>query len=432
VSEHDDIRRALEELSSHPPHRDRKPAVRGRIAVVRRRHQVVGGVAATVVTLLAGIAFASLGGGRGPLNDALLQTPSVTPTPAPSPAPSPPSSAPAASAKAAPVKTPAVAAGSAGGNIAPAQTAVTVPQASKSDSADAGSTGGKIVNPSTSTSTVTIFVSPPSSSLPTSTKPSLAAPPSSGSTGSATPSGTTSSTAPSGEKLSADISADTIQDGSAAPETVVTVRVHGTIVGSVGSVMAWYTTTHHAGYTDSQARACNVQDGKLHDVDDLFTFRTRYRAAGMQHVDAVVTTLDPTCAAGASEREWPFAATVTIPVGSSLSNGVAPVTLTVGAATVQGSRISLTADADDPDGYVSAFSVNWGSGAPDTFPGGNGANCSATEYGSVFWPSGGGSGTFASPVLPAGTYSVTVTATATGCDGNNSQSVQQKLTVVVP
>jgi surface-anchored protein len=81
---------------------------------------------------------------------------------------------------------------------------------------------------------------------------------------------------------------------------------------------------------------------------------------------------------------------------------------------------------------VSAFTINWGTGPPDPFPGGNGANCSASEYGGVFWPSGGGSGTFTSPILPAGTYTVTVTATATGCDGSDPQTAVQKLTVTVP
>jgi hypothetical protein len=277
------------------------------------------------------------------------------------------------------------------------------------------------------TPTVTVFVTPTTPVTPT-RKPV----PTASTSTSATPSATPTTTPAAGEALSADIATSTIEDGSAAPETIVTVHVKGTIYGSLGSVMVWYTKAHHVGYTDSQARACAVEDGQLHDVDETFSFRTRYRAAGAEQIDATVTTLDQTCATAATQRQWPFSAAVSIRAGSTLSNGVQPVTLIVGAAQVQASRITVNTSANDPDGYVSGFTVDWGTGTPDSFPGGNGANCSATEYGGVFWPNGPGSGMFTSPVLPAGTYTVTVTATATGCDGKDTQTAQQKLIVTVP
>ncbi|MEP7055720.1 MAG: hypothetical protein ABI912_10780 [Actinomycetota bacterium] len=433
MSEHDDIRRALEELSSHPPHRDRKPAVRERVAVVRRRRRFGSGVAISVVTLMASIAVTSLGGGGAAQNANLLVTPSVPQTPVPSPAPSPRSSAPAAAAiaKAPPVLSVRVPATAASGprNVAPGQSTAGSAQAPASVPGSAA----KVTNPATPQSTVTVYLPESSASKASSaSQPNATASKSPTLSGAGSASGTASTTPATLETLNADIAASTVEDGSVAPETVVTVRVHGAIIGSLANVVAFYTTVHRADYSDTQARGCTVQDGKLHDVDETFTFRTRYRAAGPQQVDAIVTTLDPTCAAGAAKQDWPFSGTISIPVGSALSNGVAPVTLSVTSTQVQDSTITLSVDADDADGYLYSFRTDWGVGTPDTIPGGNGANCSAGEGGGVFWPHGPGSGSFSSPVLPAGTYNVTVTATSTGCDGKDLQTAQQKLTVTVP
>lgn len=421
MTEHDDIRRGLEELSSHPPLRDRKAAVHERIAGVRRRRQISGGIAVSVVTLLAGIAFTSLAPMSRAPSDSSLTSPSETPTPAPTPSASSSRAVATADAKA-PVRSIKATPGNVTGQSPAAskltQTAGTTTTTTKS----------AIIPAIPPASTGTAAVTPPATIAPPTSKPP--APPSPSTTTS--PGASPTASPGTGELLTADIVAATVADGSAAPETIVTVHLKGTIYGSLGSVMVWYTKVHHVGYTDSQASACAVQDGKLHDIDETFTFRTRYRAAGAEQIDATVITLDKSCATDATQRQWPFSAAVSIPVGSTLSNGIQPVTLIVGTSQVQSSRITVSTSANDPDGYISGFTVNWGTGTPDTFPGGNGANCSASEYGGVFWPDGGGSGTFTSRILPAGTYSVTVSAISTGCDGKDAQTAQQSLTVTVP
>ena len=421
MSEQDDIRRGLEELSSRPPARDRKPAVHAAIAVVRRRHQIGGGIAISVVMLLAAVAFASLPT-RGRTPAAALETPIQTPTIAPKPT-------------AAATQTQASSAATAGGPVKPPTALVNAAPAPETSpgvrSVAPASTAATRVTPASKpiTSTVTVTVTPPvavSSTQSLATKsPASSLPPVATSQGAPPPSIAT-------EALTADVQSAGAADGSAAPETTVTVRVRGNIYGSIDGVTLWYTTIHRVGDAETQTRTCAVQSGGLHPVDETFTFRTRYRAAGTQQIDATVNTIGSNCVRDATERQWPFSAKVMIPVGSSLSNGVQPVTLNVGTPAVLSSRITLDASASDPDGYVSGFTINWGTGIPDQYPGGNGANCSSSEYGGVFWPAVPGSGTFTSPVLAAGTYSVTVTATTTGCDGKDAQTAQQITTVTVP
>lgn len=455
MSENDDIRRALEELSSHPPQRDRKPAVHERIAVARRRRQMAGGVTLSVVTLLSAIAVASLPAGQGRLDESTANR-SESPTPPPPPSPSAPSGSttpkptdteikavpdsknPVPAHKLRTASGPVIAASSPAARTAPAESPLPVESPASSYSAPATIRSAPAAAASTFPRTPpSSVVSPSASGVPSATKSSSvpAKPTTSASTTAPTsPSSgvSASATTPAtpGDALDADISVMTAAEGS-APESTVTVRVHGSITGSLDTVTVWYTKLHRTGYTDAEARACTPRDGRLHDVDETFTFRTRYRSAGETQVDVTVSTLDEKCSPPVAERLWPFSQSVVIPVGSALSNGPKPVTLSLGAQ-VEGQRIVINASASDPDGYVSSFLVNWGTGTPEVFPGGNGANCSASEAGGVFWPDLNGSGRFTSPVLPSGPHTVTITATSTGCDGKDAQTNQQSVVVTLP
>jgi cytoskeletal protein RodZ len=446
MSEHDDIRRALEEFSSHPPMRDRKRAVHRRIAVVRRRHNIVGGVTLTIFLLFAGIAFAAIPTGRPQNRGSALQSSTPKPVPAPAPTPSPASSA---SSPAASRSTRA----SAGVSKAPGDATLLKNIAPGSDAATRG-TPAIAAGPGVVTRTVTVpateaATAPATSPAAPSTTPakvtagvksaSSSASSASQSGGSATGSPSISaSTSPSTsasaavEALAADVSGSTVDDGTGAPETTVVVRLHGSLYGSVDDVTVWYTTLHNPSYTDSAQRSCAVRGGALHPVDETYTFRTRYRSAGEQQVDVAVTSLDAACHRDATQRQWALSGKVTIPMASTLSNGVRPVSLFVDTVQVLDSKITLTTRANDADGFVSGFVVDWGTGAPQTFPSGNTANCSATENGGVFWPSSSGGGALTSPVLPPGPRTVTVTAASTGCDGTDTQTTEQKLTVTIP
>lgn len=456
MSENDDIRRVLEELSSHPPQRDRKPAVHERIAVVRRRRQMAGGVTLSVVTLLSAIAVASLPAGQGLPDESTLNR-SESRTPAPPPSPSAPSGSatpqptdtdistavpgsknPVPARKSRTISGPVMAASSPAARTAPAQSPLHVESSASTDSDPATRTTPPAqvsTAPRTPPSSVLESASPsgvPGATGSSSSNAKLTT--SASATVPASPSASVSASAMSpttpDDVLDADISVVTAAEGS-APESTVTVRVHGSISGSLDTVTVWYTKLHRTGYTDAEARACTPRDGKLHDVDETFTFRTRYRAAGETQVDVTVSTLDEQCSPRVSERLWPFSQSVVIPVGSLLSNGPKPVALSIGAQ-VEGQRIVINASASDPDGYVSSFLVNWGTGTPEVFPGGNGANCGASEAGGVFWPDLNGSGRFTSPALPPGTHTVTITATSTGCDGRNAQTNQQSVVVTLP
>lgn len=442
MTEHDDLRRALEELSSHPPVRDRKPAVHQRIAVARRRHNMIAGASLTVVALIAAIMLTALptGGGGTADNAFISASPSALPRPAPQPTPSPePPSVAAVSESAASVAARSVSAAATSHRGLPKNAS----PASKSTAATK-SNSAAIANPPIST----VFVTVPPRSTPAKTSaPALSAkvsaPPSTtGSSGataasSTSPSGSATSAASSPpaevEALTAEVQATTVNDGAAAPETTVVVRLRGSLHGSIERVDVWFTTLNNPAYADSATRTCTVADGPLRPIDETYTFRTRYRAAGQQQIDVNVTTLDANCAREeAKQRQWLLTGTVDIAAGSTLSNGVRPVSLFLDAPQVQDSKITLSARATDSDGFVSGFVVDWGSGNSQPFPGGDSANCAATENSGVFWPSGSGSGTFTSPVLPAGNYTVKVTVTSAGCDGKDEQTTQQTVTVTIP
>ena len=462
MSEHDDIRRALEELSSHGPQRDRKPAVYERIAVVRRRRQMAGGVSLSVLTLVSAVAFAAMPGRNAGIDDSFLVT-SDTPSPPAPPAPSAPSRDPvtpppppssqvptatptattpprtrqqtvAPNVGSASASTATVPAAKPGNAIVAQPAATTVPTLAATTPSTVRVLPSNVVPVPVSSVAVAPSAAPTATATATagpSAKPSVAASTTASSTVSATPVSSSPVTSPAapGEVLDVNISAVTSAEG-AAPETTVTVKVHGMIVGSLDRVTVWYTKVHRVGYTDTQAVPCTPRDGQLRVVDETFVFRTRYRAAGETQIDVAVTTLDERCAPPAQERAWPFSESVVIPLGSALSNGVESPVLSVGAQ-VEGSRIIVNANASDADGYVSEFVVNWGTGAPVSFPGGNGANCEANEIGGIFWPDLNGSGRFESPVMTPGTYTVTVTATSTGCDRKSPQTDTKSLVVTI-
>lgn len=447
MSEHDDVRRAMEELSSHPPQRDRKPGVHNRIAVVRRRRQFSSGLALSVATLLVGVTWTSVRVGNQPLKDDALASRSeqTTPSPVITPEPTAVAAADPLTGKAAPAKSKVP-------PVSPTKVVAGAPAGSKpAASSPPGviSPPPRVANPLPTAAVTPILPTQrtlplpvvPSSVVPPQVLPSVSA--SVHATAAVTPSGATTpsptaSVSPTvtpgaADVLNAEITAATVADGSAAPETIVQVRVLGKIHGSLDNLTVWFTKIHRVNYAGSDVPACAVRDGQLHDIDQTFTFRTRYRAAGPEQIDATVTTVDKTCVRAEAPRQWAFSTAVTIPVGSTLSNGVRPVTLSLGTPQVTDARVNLSANAQDPDGYVSGFTVDWGAGAAaSVYPGGNGANCSAAEAGGIFWPDGYGSGVFTSPTMAPGTYTVTVTAEATGCGGKDAQSAKQTVTVTVP
>ncbi|MEO6715054.1 MAG: hypothetical protein ABIM89_16730 [Mycobacteriales bacterium] len=443
MTEHGDIRRALEELSSHPPVRDRKREVQERIAVVRRRHNIIGGITLSVLMLFVGIAFAARPTGRGQGADADA---AISIGPSPEPAPGAPSPSPAAAAYASSPRPDAAA--SVTEQIAPPAdstdgpaglSAAVTPTAAAKPSRPAPTT----VRPQTTTTTV--YLPPPpitttpaaSPTLPTSTvTPTLpvSGSPSVSPSASSTATPSTSPTPPvDAETLAVEIQSSTVADGTLSPETTLTIRIRGSLYGSMESITLWFTTIHHLAFTQSvPPRTCVVQTGELRQIDETFTVKTRYRVAGDQQVDVGINSLNAACARDTTQRQWLLSGTVNVPVGSTLSNGVAPIALFLEPARVEASKITIAARSADPDGYASGFEVNWGTGAAQTYPSGNTSDCRASEVGGKFWPGGGGSGTFTSPVLPAGSYTVSVTATSTGCDGKDPQTTVQTVTVTIP
>jgi hypothetical protein len=88
----------------------------------------------------------------------------------------------------------------------------------------------------------------------------------------------------------------------------------------------------------------------------------------------------------------------------------------------------VTAQAEDVDGYITRFVIDWGDGSPtETFPG-DGNGCRPTASG---WPARSDAwlqSPYPSHTYPAGALgTITVTAVSSGCDGTDQQTVSQTL-----
>jgi hypothetical protein len=266
---------------------------------------------------------------------------------------------------------------------------------------------------------------------PSTTKPSKAA---ATVKPSATPSSSVTAAEPDlkKEELGATLTAVTDADGSDAPFTTLSLHVQGKIYGSLDDVDITYRTAGARStiHRDNKVTgACVPQTGQLHEIDEMVTFRYRFRLAAAYVPSVTIRTWDHNCTSGVARREWKVLPTVDISTGSALSNGPEPIVINM-SGTPQGSVIALSVASSDPDGYIRTATVDWGAGGSLEVLGGDSNPCD--ESGGRYWPDSWTRHNVKSPPLAAGTYTVTATVTSTGCDGKDSQSATKQVTVVVP
>lgn len=135
---------------------------------------------------------------------------------------------------------------------------------------------------------------------------------------------------------------------------------------------------------------------------------------------------------------------VVVAPGTTSSQGQSPPQLELVLSTVDApeGEVALSGAAIDLDGWVRSVSVDWGDGSPAAAAS-PAAPCQSGENG---WPVYGTTlmttlppgarigGTVAPPThryAAPGTYTVTVTAVSTGCDGADEQRVSRSLTWTV-
>ncbi len=418
MNDNEDIRRALADLAGNPAPRDLKPGVHKRVAEIHRRRQSGTAVALSVVTLVAGLTLSRLPALHGD-NPTAASSPTASADATDS---TDPTASPTRSAAASKKPTQAI--------VAPTATTRSTEPATPR-----GTGGSKAGQASTSnaTSGATSGATPaaptggagstaPSSKVAATVKPTT------------TPSISVVAAGPdlTKEELGATLTAVTDADGSDAPYTTLTLQVKGKIYGSLNDVDMGYRESGgrsgiHREY--KSAGACTIQTGELHDVDQSFTFRYRFRLAASYTPSAKISTWDHNCTYGVPRREWSLLPTVTIATGSSLSNGPEPIVINI-SAKAQGAAISLGIASDDSDGHIRTTTVDWGAGGAPVDLGGDPKACD--DSGGRYWPDSYARIFTTSPTLASGTYTVTVTTTSTGCDGKDSQSATKQVTVVVP
>jgi hypothetical protein len=413
MNDNEDIRRALADLAGNPAPRDLKPGVHQRVAELHRRRQSGTALALSVLTLATGLTLSRLPAMRGE-NPTAQSSPNVSASPSPS-------------TETDTSATPTTKAASSKPTQAVALPTTTARTGEPSGRHTNGSTSGQ--GASTGTATSAPATTATTSGGPATKKPSTAA-------GTAKPSvtpsaSTTSGPDPTKESLEASLTAVTDADGSDAPYTTLTLHVTGKIYGSLNDVDMGYRESGgrsgiHREY--KSAGPCVIQTGQLHDVDQSFTFRYRFRLAGTYTPSAKISAWDHNCTYGVPRREWSLLPTVTIARGSSLSNGPEPIVINI-SAKAQGAAISLGIASDDSDGHIRTTTVDWGAGGAPVDLGGDAKACD--DSGGRYWPDSYARIFTTSPNLAPGTYTVTVTTTSTGCDGKDSQSATKQATVVI-
>lgn len=206
----------------------------------------------------------------------------------------------------------------------------------------------------------------------------------------------------------------TLDDDSVATATIVTARVRIENLGRAGGFRIEFGDGGPGGGWGEADTTCGVLPGKV--IEE--TFSHAYRKPGTFTVTA---TFHPElCAANnAPQTDYVATADAHVTPGSTPSNG--PTAPRVNA-TVDRDEAAVTVDAfsRDEDGWLRSVRWSWGDGTPDTVSEFPLAGCKDP---SEHWPVTAGTHTaqehrYAAP----GRYAVTVTATTTGCDGNDPQT----------
>jgi len=214
------------------------------------------------------------------------------------------------------------------------------------------------------------------------------------------------------------------------PATVVDIHVTGAVFGGpVGRPVLYVDPNETMGYASGADTGCTTDAG-IHPIDKTFTIAYAFRQATSYPVHFEFWS--GTCGSGAGPRhDWQT--TLDITAASSRSNGPAQPYFhaAFAQATVSNGHIQITPSLIDDDGNIATMTVDWGNGdAPTTTS--IAGTCDEPAPAGKYWPVSSTTQTATSPPLSPGTYTVTVTTTSTGCDGNDPQTASTSHTFTVP
>lgn len=215
------------------------------------------------------------------------------------------------------------------------------------------------------------------------------------------------------------------------PLTVVDVHVTGYLPGDiVGSPYLFIDPNETMGYVVGKDEGCS-NDGSWRTFDRTFTFSYAFREATTYPIHLNYFT--GVCAdhyQGASQN---FRTTINVSAGSTHSNGPSqPYFYTpFYNSSVSGGQIIIGANLLDDDGNITQYTVDWGNGdAPTVYP--VQQPCHDPSPSGKYWPYSALTRHATSPTLAPGTYTVTITETSAGCDGNDPQTASTSHTFTVP
>lgn len=219
--------------------------------------------------------------------------------------------------------------------------------------------------------------------------------------------------------------------GPGYPVTVVVVQATGYLPGDlIGAPYLFIDPNETMGYVAGKDEGCS-NDGSWRSFDHTFTFSYPFREATAYPIHLnYFTGVCSDHGAGVSRN---FRTTIDVTAGSTHSNGPAQPSVAIPSATakISGGQITIDPSMLDDDGNITQFTVDWGNGdAPSTYA--VQQTCHDPSPSGKYWPYSALNRPATSPTLAPGTYTVTVTETSVGCDGQDPQTASTSHTFTVP
>ncbi len=215
-------------------------------------------------------------------------------------------------------------------------------------------------------------------------------------------------------------------NGNGYAMTVVAIHVTGWVSGDVTDSELNIDPNETLGYVQGPHERCTTS-ATIHSIDQTFTYTYAFREATSYPIHFWFWA--GTCRNSVG-HDW--RTTIGVTQGNSQTNGPTEPAFyqPFYNASASGGAITIRPSFGDADGNVSQLSVDWGNGGPPTVINIQ-QSCNDPAPSGKYWPDSATSQTATSPTLSPGTYTVTITVTSTGCDGNYPQTASTSHTFTV-